>query len=90
MKNNTAVSYSPQIYGETNYIASGGVAKISGVRFIGTPGSTFKIRFKGTAIDEGLPATLEYLENTKIKNVEISLYINVRKCEAGEFFSEDG
>ena len=71
-------------------MAFGGVAKISGVRFSGTPGSTFKIGFKGSAIDEGLPAALEYIEESKVEEIENSLYVGVRECEVGEFFSEDG
>ena len=90
MKNNTEVAYSPHIFGETNYVAFGGVAKISGVRFSGTPGSTFKIGFKGSAIDEGLPATLDYIETAQVETVESALFVDVRKCEPGEFFSEDG
>ena len=48
------------IEGETNYIASGGVAKVSGVKFTGTPGSTFKISFKGDGINEDLPENVAY------------------------------
>lgn len=49
------------IYGEVNYIAFGGVTQISNVKFTGTPGSTFKISFKGSGIDESLPLTVSYL-----------------------------
>lgn len=61
MKNNeTAQKYTPMIEGDTNYIASSGVIKISGVKFTGTPGSTYKISFQGTGIDEGLPGNIQY------------------------------
>ena len=48
------------IFGETNYNPIGGVVKISGVKFSGTPGSTFRVSFSGKGIDEDLPAVLEY------------------------------
>lgn len=51
----TAKKYTPMIEGETNYIVNGGVTKVSGVKFTGTPGSTFKVSFEGTGIDNDLP-----------------------------------
>ena len=61
-----AKKYIPYIWGETNYNSYGGVAKVSGVSFTGTPGSEFKIAFKGSAIDEELPVTEEYKVSNQI------------------------
>lgn len=78
------------IEGETNYIAYGGVTKISGVKFTGTPGSTFKISFKGDGINEDLPENVAYQQSNSLTTIENSLYVEIRECEVGEYFTEDG
>jgi hypothetical protein len=60
------------------------------VTFTGAPGSTFKINFDGDGIDETKVANKDYMNTTNVTSIDYSLYVNLRDCEVGEYFTESG
>lgn len=66
------------------------MAKISGVKFTGAPGSTFKIKFEGNGIDETKISNEQYKSEINATVISYELYVALRDCEIGEQFTSDG
>lgn len=59
--NSNATTYSPSVSGTTEYYSDKGVYIIDGIKFTGTPGANYKLKFFSDAIDMSKPSNQELL-----------------------------
>ena len=83
-------SYSALIEGTSQYRAENGMFFINDIYFTSEPGTDHRIQFTTTGIDTSKPSNPDYTRGIELQDIDFKLYIELRECIAGEFFSTSG
>ncbi|CDW81646.1 UNKNOWN [Stylonychia lemnae] len=82
--------YPPIIEGSNIFDVIGGVAVISDIIVVGTPGTSYQLTFSTDGIDLSKTSNKDVMNKEGLSNLNFNLDFNLRECEVGEQFTVAG
>ncbi|CDW82469.1 UNKNOWN [Stylonychia lemnae] len=82
--------YSPIIEGSSIFDVIGGIAVISDIIIVGTPGTSYQLVFSSDGIDLSKDSNKKTMNYEGNSNLDFDIDIRLRECEIGEQFTTSG
>ncbi|CDW84065.1 UNKNOWN [Stylonychia lemnae] len=88
--NENQTKYPPILEGSNSFDIIGGIAVISDIVIVGTPGISYQLLFSSDGIDLSKKSNKEVMQLGGNSNLDLDLQINLRECLIGEQFTIAG